>query len=131
MLIDLVEPKQTGAAAAPALAAIQAPAPPTAMQAGAHSSSPSSEAMRGLGRGPPHTAAMHQNVEYEDVHGDEDDLHVLVNDINKHASGKVRVRNVNDVNDLHAINKIGTNDVFLNVNDGMDDNLNRCACEYC
>ena len=43
MMIDLTEPEQTGAAAAPASAAI-GPAQPAAVQTGAHSSSPSSAA---------------------------------------------------------------------------------------
>ena len=52
-------------------ASIEAPAPPATEQAGAHSSSSSSEAMRGLDRGPLRSAEVQQNVGYEDVYADE------------------------------------------------------------
>ena len=97
MLIQLAQPEQTGAAAAPASAATQAPVPPAAVQAGAHSSSPSSDAMRGLDRGLRESAAVHQDAAYEDVYADEDGLRILIDDMNDNANSNVRVRIVNDL----------------------------------
>ena len=72
MLMQLAGPPQSDASGAPASAAIEAPAPPAAVQAGAHSSSPSSEAMRGLNGGPLRSAEVQPNVVYEDGYEDED-----------------------------------------------------------
>ena len=70
LLIDLVAPEQPGAARAPASAATQTPAPPAVVRAGAQSSSPQSEAKRGLNRGPLSSAEMH-NAQYKEVHEEE------------------------------------------------------------
>ena len=78
MLMQLVQPQQSDASGAPASAAIEAPAPPATVQTGEHSSSPSSEAIRGLDRGPLHSTEVQQNVEYEDAYPDEDGVRVLV-----------------------------------------------------
>ena len=134
MLIQIADPQQSDASGAPALAAIEAPAPTATVQPGAHSSSPSSEAMRGLNRGPLRSAEMQQNANYENVYVDEDGMRGLIDDMyangnnvmdvnmnnamnvnvnlngaNENASN-VRVRN--DLNDLHVMNGLGTNDDF-------------------
>ena len=103
--VQLVKPQQSGATAAPASAANQALAPPASVQAGAHSLSPSSEAMRELDRGPRNSVVVHQDAAYENVHEDEDDLHVLIDRINDndHARNELRGRGVHDLKDLHAI----------------------------
>ena len=118
MLIDLAEPQHTGAVHAPTSAATQAPAPPAAVRTGAQSSSPSSEAMCGLDRGPLNSAAVHNDAQYEDVYADEDGWRGLVSDLNENAwSNELRVQGVQDLNGLHAINGLGTNDDLLNVGD--------------
>ena len=48
-----------------------------------------------------------QNVQYEDVYADKYGLRELVDYVNENASSNVRVRNVNDLNDLHAMNGLG------------------------
>ena len=110
LLIQLANSQQSDALATPATAAIEAPAPPATVQVDAHSSSPSSEAMCGLNHGPLNSAAVHQDAQYEDAFEDEDG---------------VRVRGVNDVNELHVMNGLGTNDDFLNVGNELriSDNL--------
>ena len=125
MLIDLVEPEQTGTAAAPALAsAATVPAPRAAVQTGAHSSSPSSEAMRDLEHGPRDSAVVHQDAQYEDVYADKDGMRALIDVMDANVNNELRVRGVNDLNEMHAINEIGTNDDFLNMENGMSDSLN-------
>ena len=85
MLMQLTEPQQSDASGAPTLAAIEAPVPPATVQAGEHSSSSLSEAMRGLDRGPLRRTEVQQNVEYEDVYADEDGVRVIVDEM--HANG--------------------------------------------
>ena len=145
-LMQLAEPQQSDASGAPASAAIEAPAPPATEQAGAHSSSPSSEAMDGLNHGPLRSAEVQQDVNYENVYEDEDGMRMSVeeahangmnvnnelrvgnlNGVNDNANNnELRVRNVGDLNELHVVNGLGTNDDFLNVNehDRVHDNLN-------
>ena len=79
--------------------------------------SPMSAAMRGLDRVPLRSAKVHQSVPYEDVCEIEDGLRGLVDDVSGNANNNVRVRNVNDLNDSHAINWLGTNGNLLNVGD--------------
>ena len=130
ILIQLADPQQSDASGVPASAAI-APAPPAAVQAGAHGSSPSSEAMRGLNCGPLRSEEVQRNVEYEDVYADEDGERVLIdemyaNGMNANTNNELRVKNVGDLNDMHVVNGLGTNDDFLNVNgnDPVYDNAN-------
>ena len=85
------------------------------MRTGTQSSSLSSEAIRGVDRGPLNSAAVHNDTEYEDVHADEDGLRRLLDDVNENSNNNVRVGNVNELKEMHAINGLGTNDDFLNV----------------
>ena len=126
MLIELADPQQSGASAAPASDDIKAPALPAAVQTGAHSTSPSSEAMRGLNRGPLRSAKVHQQAEYEDAFEDEDGVRVLIYEMNDYVNSELRVRNVGDLNDMHIVNGLGTNDEFLNDGNEMriNDNAN-------
>ena len=59
---------------------------------------------------------MHQEVQYEDAYEDQDGIQLLINDMNANVNSELRVRGVVDLNDMHVVNGIGTNDVFLNVN---------------
>ena len=122
MMIDLVEPEQTGAAASPASAVI-APAPPAAVPVGTHSSSPSSEAMCGLNHDPRNRAVVHQDAQDENVYADEDGMRALIDDMDANVNNELRLRGVNDLNEMHAINGIGTNDDFLNMENGRSDSL--------
>ena len=54
---------------------------------------------------------MHFGVENDDVYANEDDLQVLFNGLNENARNDLRVRNVNDLNELC------TNDDLMYVGD--------------
>ena len=47
------------------------------------------------------------------------DRHVLINGLNENARSDLRVREVNNLNDMHAINGLGTNDDLMYVDDGI------------
>ena len=77
--------------------------------------------MRGLNRGPLRSAEVQQSVPYEDVYKDEDGMRALIDEMNanENATSNAKVRDVNDLDDIHVVNGLETNDDFLNV-----DNLN-------
>ena len=71
--------------------------------------------MRGLNRGPLNSVEVHNNAEYDHVYAEEDGLQVLINGLNENARNELRVRGVNDLNELHAIIGFCTNDSMMDL----------------